>query len=446
MAQLPHYRPQKGGEMAIFNYVLANKQLKHKITGDSCYGGSNYSNDLVIPMESVEPRHFHLAKRSDQWILRSLSPQKPVEVNGVKVREAILEYEDRVKVGRFELTFTGDEPPKRPKHLVSKLASLNMKFESLPAYAHSNYPILISGPSGSGKEGVAEAIHRLSKHSAGPLIKVNCSALTETLIESELFGHKKGSFTGAIEDRKGAFEAARGGTLFLDEIGDLPIGLQAKLLRALENQEIKPVGSDQIIKIDCRIVSATHQNLIQYVTQGQFRMDLYYRLNVIEISIPSLRERLVDFDQILFDLAKAHKVCFSFDAVQKMKGYDWPGNIRELKNIVTKASVMFKGRRIGPHQLIDLGLKFTPEVKQVSLCTEGKKSFSVVKELEKELIVSRLIANRGNQKLTAKELGMPKSTLHDRVKSYGIDPRKIRDKFKVSEVSLSSTIDSLHLI
>ena len=198
---------------------------------------------------------------------------------------------------------------------------------SLSSVATSSCPVLILGPSGTGKDVLANAIHNSSKKSGAPFISVNCSALTETLVESELFGHTKGSFTDAVSDRKGAFEAARGGTLFLDEIGDLPYSLQAKLLRALENNEIRPVGSDRSIKTDVRIIAATHQNLYNKIRDGEFRADLFYRLNVITIETPALKERIEDFDNLLYSFARQMRVRFSFNAIKTLKKHDWPGNI-----------------------------------------------------------------------------------------------------------------------
>jgi len=172
---------------------------------------------------------------------------------------------------------------------------------------------------------VSHVIHDYSGRSEGPFVSVNCSALTESLVESELFGHVKGSFTGATSDRKGAFEAARGGTLFLDEIGDLPLSLQPKLLRALENQEIKPVGSDKTLKTDVRIVTATHKNLEKLVIEKTFRSDLFFRIHVVKISIPSLKERMEDFEDLLYHFSREMRVRFSVGAIEKLKEHSWPG-------------------------------------------------------------------------------------------------------------------------
>jgi DNA-binding NtrC family response regulator len=270
---------------------------------------------------------------------------------------------------------------------------------------------------------IAQTIHKTSKRALGPFVGVNCSALSENLIESELFGHIKGSFTGAMNDRKGAFEAARNGTLFLDEIGDLPLNLQAKLLRALENNEIRPVGSDTNTKTDVRILAATHQNLIAKIQTGQFRADLYYRLNVINIETPTLFERMEDFEELLYYFAKQMKVRFSFSAIERMKKHSWPGNIRELRNTVARACALFPKETIleGHVEMIldklALGAQNQP-TDQVPF-----NALPIIKEMERQMIIKKLAANYGNQRQTALDLGLPKSTLHDRLRAYNIDPK-----------------------
>lgn len=301
----------------------------------------------------------------------------------------------------------------------------NSALQELYNVAQTDFPVLILGPSGTGKDIIAQALHSSSPRSTGEFVSVNCSALTETLVESELFGHVKGSFTGAIGDRKGAFEVARGGTLFLDEIGDLPYALQAKLLRALENNEIRPVGADRTIKTDIRIIAATHQNLQQKIKEGLFRADLYFRLNVMTVTPPALENRMDDFDDLLYCFAKKLKVRFSFQSIQKLKKHPWPGNIRELKNLVCRASALYKGQLIEEahiDRLIDKTLLADSFPAQLKV-----ETLPVMKEIEKQMIIQRLAANRGNQRKASQDLGMPKSTLHDRLKYYNID----MEQFKV---------------
>jgi len=377
---------------------------------------------------SLEPRHFRLEKKDNNKILiKDLRTQSGTRLNDVSVIEAELFENDIIDAGSLSFQIM-------KKNASQKLTiqSLNQTWQKqldlIPQMAKTDFTVLILGPSGTGKDVIAQNIHQISDRTA-PYIGVNCCALSETLIESELFGHVKGSFTGAINDRKGAFEAARGGTLFLDEIGDLPLSLQAKLLRALENNEITPVGSDKTIQTDVRVIAATHQNLYDMVTKGKFRSDLYYRLNVLKINVPALTDRMEDFEPLLFQFAKKHKVRFSFDSVQELKKHTWPGNIRELRNIVCRASAIIKNETVKVEHVSDLVEKINLIKNSENLINaEDIKSDEMklpfMKELEKQLILKRLAANHGNQKRTAKELGIPKSTLHDRVKSYGIDPKQ----------------------
>jgi transcriptional regulator with GAF, ATPase, and Fis domain len=320
------------------------------------------------------------------------------------------------KEALLEGLMTPADPKSKNEYWAKQLTNLN-------CIAESEFPVLLLGPSGSGKEILTESIHYNSSRRRGPLVKVNCGALTESLVESELFGHVKGSFTGAVSDRKGAFEAARFGTLFLDEIGDLPLTMQAKILRALENGEIRPVGSDKILKTNVRIIAATHHKLKDKILTGDFRSDLYYRISVITIHLPSLIDRMEDFDDLLYKFAKAFRVRFSIAAIQKLKKYRWPGNVRELRNVVARASVLYPKTSIEESHiecLLDVANSPNSRIQgQIPL-----NNMPVLKEIERQMILKRLAANNGNQKRTAIDLGMPKSTLNDRLRTYDINPKQ----------------------
>lgn len=378
--------------------------------------GRSPDNQIVLTDDYTSQRHARIEKKSNGFLLRDLRSRNGTLVNGTRILEAWLSDGDRVRIGQTDLTFSWR------KELTgvtigssSKNQKWNDQLQKLPGISASLLPVLLTGPSGTGKEVLAQAIHRLSERRDGPFVSVNCSALTESLVESELFGHIKGSFTGATNDRKGAFEAARAGTLFLDEIGDLPLALQPKLLRALENCQIRPVGSDRSIETDVRIIAATHHNLRGKVHDGSFREDLYFRLNVVQMQTPRLRDRMEDFDDLFYFFARHHRIRFTFNAIQKLKAHSWPGNIRELRNTVARAKAYFPAQDITEEKI--------PEIIEnvVSQETPAPRHRSVIREIEHDMIVSRLIANHGNQRKTALDLGIPKSTLNDRIKKYGID-------------------------
>jgi DNA-binding NtrC family response regulator len=412
--------------MAHLEYNDQQIELFEGFTIGSSPEASFYIND-----KSLNPLHLRFSI-SDQGVKAiDLFSLKGTLVNSVKIDEKILSEQDEIQIGDYLFIFYPTQSCQNSLGLDSKNPIWRNQLHLLSGAAKTDFPILLLGPSGSGKEVLATAIHKSSNRSNGPFQSVNCSALTETLIESELFGHVKGSFTGALSERKGAFEAARGGTLFLDEIGDLSYNLQAKLLRALENNEIRPVGSDRIIKTDVRIIAATHQNLIQKIQSGEFRSDLFYRLNVMTTKVPSLKERMEDFDRILSHFARKYKVRFSIMAIFKLKEHSWPGNIRELKNTVARAATFYSGRQIDE----DLVTSIIDPLASLEEQSQPLVKTSIIKEIEKQMIIQKLTQFQGNQKRVSVELGIPKSTLHDRLKVYNINPRvykPVDSKFRVS--------------
>ncbi|OQP49801.1 Fis family transcriptional regulator [Niastella yeongjuensis] len=288
-----------------------------------------------------------------------------------------------------------------------------------------NTSVLILGESGTGKEKVAQSIHELSTRKKGPFIKVNCAAIPVTLVESELFGHEKGAFTGAIEKRKGKFEQADGGTIFLDEIGELPLAIQTKLLRVLQEREIEYVGGNSRVKVNVRVVAATNRNLEQEVAEGRFRLDLYYRLNVFPITLPPLRERRTDIEMLAAFFG--NKFCKAFDKpfhgiadsmIQKINGYNWPGNIRELENVVEQSVVLNDGR--SKLQLMrDLstpafnhiektGINTFDEVKHIQQATEREYITSILKKTKGRIRGANGAAELLNIKPTTLESKMAK--------------------------------------
>lgn len=263
----------------------------------------------------------------------------------------------------YSVTASAGESVRHPDdpehHLIGESAAISEICSLIRYAAATEIPVMITGPSGCGKEVVAKALHRCSARAGEKFVGVNCGAIPRDLLESELFGHEKGSFTGAIAQRKGRFEDASEGTLFLDEIGDMPFDMQVKLLRVLEEKTIERIGGNQPIKINSRIISATHQNLDQAICSKRFREDLFYRLSVFPIDIPPLKHRREDIapliDHFLQPAHSAnHRIGFSNGAMQRLKIYDWPGNVRELRNIVERAGLLFPGMMISEAQVSSL--------------------------------------------------------------------------------------------
>lgn len=285
--------------------------------------------------------------------------------------------------------------------------------------------VLLLGESGTGKELAARAIHACSLRSAGPFVAVDCGALPETLLESELFGHVKGAFTGAVGDKKGLFEVASGGTLFLDEVGEMSLGLQAKLLRTLQEREVRPVGGTKSVPVDVRVVAATNADLERLVREGAFREDLYFRLSVIPVRIPPLRERGEDIRILAehflrtFAAELGKRVCgFQEDALRALETYSWPGNVRELENAIERATVLATGEFI---TLEDLPEKLRGPASRLQSLTlpEGMSLKETVEDLERTLILRALEECGWNQRRAAKRLGVSRQNLQYKMKKYG---------------------------
>ncbi|MGO9138334.1 MAG: PEP-CTERM-box response regulator transcription factor [Syntrophales bacterium] len=291
-------------------------------------------------------------------------------------------------------------------------------FSVIRKISSTEAPVLIMGESGTGKELVARAIHRLSARQSNPFIVINCSAIPENLLESELFGHEKGSFTGAHMQRVGRFEMAEGGTLFLDEIGELPISLQVKLLRFLQEKVVERVGGRELIEVDTRIIAATNRDLKESMKDGRFREDLYFRLGVIMMSLPPLREREGDviliakaFLERYADENKKKIKGFTNHAVDAIESYAWPGNVRELENRIKRSVIMAESRKITP---ADLELEAPKQKYETMSLKEARES------LEKELVLKALTRNERNLTKTALDLGVSRPTLYDLMEKFGI--------------------------
>ncbi len=314
--------------------------------------------------------------------------------------------------------------------------------------ARSNASVLLLGETGTGKELIAKALHRLSPRGSGPFIRVNCGALAENLLESELFGHVRGAFTGAIDNRTGRFEAAHTGTVFLDEINSTTAKLQVKLLRVLQEQEFERVGDTQTIRVDTRVIAASNRDLMEEIGAGRFREDLYYRLNVVTIYLPPLRERREDIPALVGHFLGVYNKCndrhvphIDRRALEILQAYDWPGNVRELQNYIERAVVLATGdeltvdllpeavlgqkpRRIGRHRSVDMQT-LTAELVEHGMAMAGPNPqnlhASVVNAVERELIGQVMASCDGVQIKAAAHLGINRNTLHKKLHEYGLE-------------------------
>lgn len=342
---------------------------------------------------------------------------KPIQIDELKVvlkrafYVSLLEQEQRLLQSRL----SGDSF----EGMLGTCPKILEVFSTIKKVSTTDAPVLVTGESGTGKELVAHAIHSLSNRKSNAFVAINCGAIPENLLESELFGHEKGSFTGAHTQRKGRIEMAEGGTLFLDEIGELPLSLQVKLLRFLQEKVIERVGGREEIEVDTRVVSATNRDLEEAMKDGSFRNDLYYRLGVISISLPPLRERKGD----VLLLAKAFLERYTDENRKKIKGYtseainaieqyEWPGNIRELENRIKRAVIMAEGGKISPE---DLEMTASAPAKY-----EGMGLKEAREALEKELILKALFKNSNNLTKAACELGISRPTLYDLMEKFEI--------------------------
>ena len=297
-------------------------------------------------------------------------------------------------------------------------------YKHVELVAPTKFSVLILGESGTGKEYIARMIHEMSQYKDGPFIPVDCGSLSKELAPSELFGHLKGSFTSAIADKKGVFEQAKGGTVFLDEVGNLPYEVQMQLLRALQEQKVRPVGSATDIHVDVRILAATNENLEQAIEEGRFRQDLFHRINEFSIEVPPLRDRLEDFDELTaFFIRQANEELgknvkgISDDALQRMKEQRWNGNLRELRNVVRRCVLFAEGENI---ELDDLPV-FSPPNKKNLITPVAEDDWALRPEHEKEQIEAALQKARGNKTVAAKLLQIDRKTLYNKMHLYGIE-------------------------
>ena len=347
---------------------------------------------------------------------------KPDKLVGNDIaQKKLVSYEDLPQCSDNE-TFFG---------IIGRTPLMSELYTQVRKVSKSNSTVLILGESGTGKELVAKSIHALSNRKNGPLININCGAIPSEILESELFGHQKGAFTGAVSNRVGKFEASNDGSILLDEIGDMPLLLQVKLLRVLQTKTIEPVGANFSKKINTRVIAATHKDIVQLVDEGKFREDLFYRLNVIPIRIPSLKERAADIPLLLSFFIKkftsgnkTNLISFTQSAYDKLIKYDWPGNVRELENLVERLIILKGGNIVEvcdlPKQIQDVNTKNNLETFG-KLPREGLNLKDHLLQIEKSFIEQALRSTRGNKNQASKLLGLNRTTLIEKLKKIDID-------------------------
>lgn len=401
--------------------------------------GTNADNDLVLSDETMSREHFEIVKNKDGYLVRDLDSKNGVFINGVRVKEAFLLSGSLIRAGRTEMKFLPmDEtfevvPSKQDRfaNLIGGSTAMRKIYTIIEKVAPSDVTVIIEGESGTGKELIAQAIHEKSKRTRKPFVVFDCSAVAENLIESELFGHEKGAFTGATGMRQGAFELGHSGSVFLDEIGELTIDLQPKLLRVLENRTIRRVGGDRQLPIDVRVVAATNRNLEQEVKKGHFREDLFYRLNVVPIYLPPLRKRKEDIPQLVEHFIDQHnrenpdKKCegISASAMDLLLAHEWPGNVRELKNTISRAVSFMEGKQIMPDDIPD---RVRIPIAKAELDIRDDLGFKDAKEqwvasFEKQYLTEILKKNNYNISAAAKEAGIDRKSVQRLVKKYNIN-------------------------
>ncbi|MCA9670899.1 MAG: sigma 54-interacting transcriptional regulator [Myxococcales bacterium] len=389
--------------------------------------GSAANNEIAINDPSVSRYHCELRHSNEGFVLRDLGSTNGTVVAGMRVKEAVLQDEVVMQLGRSTLRFTPGKEEHRvdasKEHkfgeLVGRSGAMRDIFGILQKVANTDLTVLIQGETGTGKDLVARAIHDASPRSGKPFVVFDAGAVASNLIESELFGHERGAFTGATEQRQGAFELADGGTLFIDEIGELALELQPKLLRALEQREVQRVGGSKRISVDVRVVCATNRALVEEAKKGRFRDDLFFRISVVVLQLPPLRDRPEDIELLIQSfLDKGNPpMTAAADAVSVLSNYDWPGNVRELRNVIETAQAMASSTVLHAKDLLFSHTSDTTNQSDGQMSLAGK----TLESIERAAIAQTLAHCGGNRSAAARALGIAPSTLYLKLKKYNIN-------------------------
>ena len=422
-----------------------DKGKKYALVKSATKIGKKENNDFIVSDSTVSRNHMIIEYSSDSFQLRDLGSTNGTYVNGTRVKEAYLVPGDRIKLGNTTLEFVAFEEKVKiepsDKEVFGSMVGCSLKmrqiFGILEKISPSFATVIIEGETGTGKELVARAVHENSPRKNRSFVVFDCGSVAPNLIESELFGHEKGSFTGAIKSRRGAFEEANGGTIFLDEIGELTLDLQPKLLRALESREIRRVGANLPTLIDVRVVCATNRNLRREVNEGRFREDLYYRLSVVKILLPPLRERPEDIPLIVEKFLRDGKFNKKPDgslritkvddeALKALQRYQWAGNVRELQNIVERAASVTDSDAITKQQVefvfseLEREDEHTEKLQVVKDAPFKEAKQKVVEVFERDYLLDLLKRNSYNLSKAAREAGIDRKHIRNLLKKYGI--------------------------
>ncbi len=409
--------PNVGEEPLFLNKTKARKKIMKDNISFLCVPIA-YKHE-VLGVLSVD-KLFSSKRVSFEEDIRILKIIALLIANTVKLSQQIEEEKRELIEERDELKWKLKSKYKI-ENIVGKSKRMQEVFEAVYKVAPSKATVLLMGESGTGKELIARAIHFMGKRAEGPFIKFNCASIPEGLLESELFGHEKGAFTGAISTRKGKFELAEKGSIFLDEIGDLPLNLQPKILRVLQEREFERVGSEKTIQVDLRVIAATSRNLDELVSEKKFREDLFYRLNVIPIYLPPLRERKIDIPELIYYfLMKYNKennreIKFSPDSINIMIEYRWPGNVRELENTIERLVIMSSSDWITPS---DLPINITTPMVNKKII--DKTLPDALEQTERESIINALKTTNGVHAKAARLLGLTQRQIGYKIKKFGI--------------------------
>lgn len=439
---------QQGQEPDPFQLTFPSRDERWPIDERGLTLGTADSNDIVLDDPYASGVHARVALEQGRVMLRDLESRNGVFVDDAKVGLAEVRDGSRIRIGTTELRVerVRDEAGRLSLRQKSVLAawvgrsSVSQRVRGLISrLAQNEAPVLITGETGTGKEVTARLVHDASARCENPFVALNCGALTPTLIESELFGHEKGAFTGATGRKVGAFEAAQGGTLFLDEIGELPEDLQPQLLRVLEMSEIRRVGSNDPVAINVRVLAATNRDLEAAIEAGRFRADLYHRLAVLGIELPALRDRAADIADLARHFVRqvlppGEHLTLSADALQKLETHGWGGNVRELRNVIHRAVLMRSSDVLGPD---DLSFSLNSLGDLVS--ARSQLSSRKLADVERNAIIEELVRQRGNRTEAAQALGISRSTLHRKMEDYKIELSAIvRDPHEDSDLRITS--------